>query len=199
MSEQTKTTHNMTPEQDIAVQALNRALWPTGGAPDMTGYEFSRTHVELIVSRVLTLLKPPTDPQFHDAFHVAQTARTAAEKRLCLTEQKLDAARRSNGMLAEQVQAARDDADDLRAELDDKSTTLAIVSTALDEAAKKIAELEQALARIAELELYHDVASRQLAEADLNRERHDTFLELPEGSPMADVVKPRCECAVCSR
>lgn len=167
----------MTPEQEFALQALNRALWPTGSAPDMTGYEFSRTHIELIVSRVLTLISPPTSPQFNEAFNVAQAARTAAEKRLYLTEQKLDAARRSNGMLAEQVQAARDDADGLRTELDDKSTTLAIVSTALDEAGRKVTELEMKLAS----------ASR------------DTFRELPEGSPMAGTVRPQCECAGCSR
>lgn len=187
-----------------ARQALERALWPHGNAPKMAGDEFSRTHVELIVSRVLTLLAPPVHPQFCEAFHVAQTARTAAEKRLYLTEQKLDAARRSNGMLAEQVQAARDDADGLRAELDDKSTTLAIVSTALDEAAKRIAELEQKLASANEaIDDWAPLTSlRDARIAELERaiaSGMDTFRELPEGSPMADAVKPRCECAGCSR
>ena len=167
----------MTPEQGFALQALNRALWPTGGAPDMTGHELSRTHLELIVSRVLTLISPPINPQFNEAFHVAQAARTSAEKRLYLAELKLDAARRSNGMLAEQVQAARDDADGLRAELDDRATALAIAKTALDAVNARVVALEREIVS----------ASR------------DTFRELPHGSPMADATRPRCECAACSR
>lgn len=121
-------------------------------------------------------------PQTIEAYRAARGGLRSAEKKIYLLEQQLEAARRSNARMVEQVQAEQDRSTALSAELDEERSrhevALALAQMAIDRANAKREELLKAYNTA--LDVIDKEPNTGLDDAK------DPFLTLPEDSPFSD-------------